>query len=292
MFSSECKYQLNSLGAKANNLYQIHRVARPQKTIRGDFIQFHQRQTNQCAEPLLRSKSQTLTSLDASTRSRANDSVERGLQCKIRVLDRSNLGQVPLLGSSQERLRSSTMPILKAEPDCYPNHLFEMSEIEDGPWWLLYTKSRQEKQLMRHLRQLELLHYAPQIESRKRSPAGRIRTSYIPLFTNYVFLCGEEMARYKAICTGCVIQASEVIDTTTFVHDLKQVYQLIKMGVPLTLESRMSAGQRVRIKNGPFSGYEGIVIRRENETRLLVSVKFMEQGVSAKLDDCQLEAVA
>lgn len=64
------------------------------------------------------------------------------------------------------------MPILKAEPDCNPNHLFEMSEIEDGPWWLLYTKSRQEKQLMRRLRQLELLHYAPQIESRSVHPQG------------------------------------------------------------------------------------------------------------------------
>lgn len=184
------------------------------------------------------------------------------------------------------------MPILASEPDCYPENLFEASDLAERTWWLLYTKSRQEKQLMRHLRQLDLEHYGPQIANRKRSPAGRIRTSYMPLFTNYVFLCGEEMARYKAVCTGCVLKATEVVNTSEFVEDLRQVHELIQMGVPLTLESRIEAGQRVRIKNGPFEGYEGIVLRRENETRLLVSVKFMEQGVSAKIDDCQLEAVA
>lgn len=184
------------------------------------------------------------------------------------------------------------MPILAAEPDCFPENLFDSPDVADRPWWLLYTKSRQEKQLMRHLRKLDLSHYGPQIENRKRSPSGRIRTSYVPLFRNYVFLRGEEMDRYQAVCTGCVMKANEVVNTSEFVEDLKQIFDLIQMGVPLSIESQIQVGQKVRIKNGPFAGYEGMVLRRENETRLLVSVRFMQQGVSAKLEDCQLEAVA
>ncbi len=184
------------------------------------------------------------------------------------------------------------MPILAAEPDCFPENLLDSPDVADRPWWLLYTKSRQEKQLMRHLRKLDLSHYGPQIENRKRSPSGRIRTSYVPLFRNYVFLRGEEMDRYQAVCTGCVMKANEVVNTSEFVEDLKQIFDLIQMGVPLSIESQIQVGQKVRIKNGPFAGYEGMVLRRENETRLLVSVRFMQQGVSAKLEDCQLEAVA
>jgi len=100
------------------------------------------------------------------------------------------------------------------------------------------------------------------------------------------------MDRYQAVCTGCVMKATEVANTSEFVEDLKQIFDLIQMGVPLSIESQIQVGQKVRIKNGPFAGYEGMVLRRENETRLLVSVRFMEQGVSAKLEDCQLEAVA
>tara|TARA_R110002049_G_scaffold72490_2_gene187233 strand:- start:274997 stop:275482 length:486 start_codon:yes stop_codon:yes gene_type:complete len=156
---------------------------------------------------------------------------------------------------------------------------------------MMYTKSRQEKQLMRRLRRLEIPYYGPQIEKRQRSPSGRIRTSYVPLFTNYVFACGDDEARYKAVCTGCIQKVTEITDAPEFLHDLRQIRSLIVMGVPLTIESRLEAGQPVRVRSGSFAGYEGIVLRREQETRLLVCVRFMEQGVSVKLEDCQLEPI-
>ena len=145
---------------------------------------------------------------------------------------------------------------------------------------------------MRRLRRLNLSHYAPQIIRRNRSPAGRIRITHQPLFINYVFLCGDEDARYQAVCTGCVQQITPIEDVEEFVNDLKQIRDLIGLEVPLTLESRLEPGQNVRVKNGVFAGYEGTVIQRTQETRLLVCVRFMEQGVSVKLDDCQLEPIA
>jgi transcriptional antiterminator RfaH len=183
------------------------------------------------------------------------------------------------------------MPILPAEPDCSPCDLLDNDAVLNRPWWLLYTKSRQEKQLMRHLRQLQIDHYAPQIPHRRRSPAGRVRTTYAPLFNNYVFLCGDDEARYQAVCTGCVTKATAISDVPLFVADLRQIRDLINLGVPLTVESRLEAGQHVRVRSGAFAGYEGTIIRREQETRLLVAVRFMEQGVSVKLEDCQLELI-
>ena len=95
------------------------------------------------------------------------------------------------------------MPILKSEPDCYPENLFDKPD-EAIPWWACYTRARQEKQLMRTLRKAEIGHYAPIISRRYRSPAGRLRESYLPQFANYVFVYGDEMARYAAVCSGSV----------------------------------------------------------------------------------------
>lgn len=145
---------------------------------------------------------------------------------------------------------------------------------------------------MRHLRVLDIPHYAPQIAHRKRSPSGRIRVTYAPLFNNYVFLCGNDDLRYQAVCTGCVQKTTPISDVESFVSDMRQIRDLINIGVPLTVESRLEAGQQVRVRSGSFSGYEGTILRREQETRLLVSVHFMEQGVSVKLEDCQLEAIS
>ena len=181
------------------------------------------------------------------------------------------------------------MPILPPEPDCFPSDLFCDEDLKNHSWWLAYTKSRQEKKLMRELRALAIRHYGPQVEHRRRSPAGRVRTSYAPLFNNYVFVCGSEDDRYKTVCTGSVTKLSPIADTENLIADLNQIQGLINLGAPLTIESRLQPGQRVRVKTGSFAGYEGVVVQRQGETRLLVAVHFMEQGVSVKLDDCQLE---
>ncbi len=183
------------------------------------------------------------------------------------------------------------MPILKSEPDCYPDDLFERSD--DAPtWWACYTRSRQEKQLMRQLRKAEIAYYAPVISHRYRSPAGRIRESFIPLFANYVFVCGDEMARYQAVCSGCVSNTMPVTDTKRLVTDLTQIHKLIQTGAPLAPEARIEPGDWVRVRNGKFAGFEGRVIRRHQQTLLIVEVRFMNQGASVALDDCQFDLLA
>ncbi|HUP78617.1 MAG TPA: UpxY family transcription antiterminator, partial [Pirellula sp.] len=79
-----------------------------------------------------------------------------------------------------------------------------------GTWWALYTLARFEKKLMRQLLKIEVPFYGPTIARRYRSPQGRIRTSVEPLFPNYVFIMGDEMARYKAVSTGSVSRCMPV----------------------------------------------------------------------------------
>ena len=45
----------------------------------------------------------------------------------------------------------------------------------------------------------------------------------------------------------------------------------------------------VRVKQGMFAGFEGTILRRDGEARLLVAVNFMQQGASVVVDDCLLE---
>ncbi len=68
--------------------------------------------------------------------------------------------------------------------------------------------------------------------------------------------------------------------TVELVEDLRQLHSLIAMDAPLSPERRLEPGTKVRIRSGAFAGYEGIVFRRDRETRLLVAVRFMDQGVS------------
>ncbi len=142
---------------------------------------------------------------------------------------------------------------------------------------------------MRKLLALDIGFCCPIIERRYRSPAGRYRRVYDPLFSNYVFVYGDSVARYTAQTTNCVSRWEEVGDGLGLTQNLAQIQRLIETGVPLAPESRLLPGDQVRVKTGSFAGFEGTVFQRKNETRLLVAVRFMQQGASVLLEDCQLE---
>lgn len=183
------------------------------------------------------------------------------------------------------------MPLLDRETDIFPDDLLTSEHALKEPWWAIYTMSRQEKKLMRELIGEKIAFYSPVIERRYRSPNGRLRKSYEPLFANYVFVCGDEDARYRTVCTGCVSRWMPVSEPEKLVADLYQIYRLVATKAPLAPEQRLEPGMKVRIRNGSFAGYEGVIVRRDKEIRLQVSVRFMDQGISVAIDDCQADPI-
>ncbi len=205
-----------------------------------------------------------------------------------------NVTQKDGVRADSEELSIRSMPILKKENDLFPSDLFE----EDGPlsndvgqWWALYTRSRREKELMRRLTTMEIAFFSPVVEQQHRSPNGRLRTSYLPLFSNYVFLRGDETDRHSALTTGCVSRDIEVTDPEALVRDLRQIRELIELGSDLTPEARIEPGTKVRVKTGMLTGRVGTVIERRGQRRLLVSVDFLQRGASVELTSCDLETI-
>jgi hypothetical protein len=187
------------------------------------------------------------------------------------------------------------MPILAPEIDLFPMDLLDREEWPEDQghrWWALYTRSRCEKELMRRLLMWEIPFYGPTIEKRGRTPQGRIRAAMIPLFKNYVFLYGDGSQRHAAVTTNCVSRDIPVFDGPQLALDLRQLRRALQLGLPVNAESQLEPGTRVRVRSGPLHGYEGTVICRRGETRLLVAVQFLQQGVSMQIDDCDLEPLS
>ena len=186
------------------------------------------------------------------------------------------------------------MPILAREVDVFPEDLLIRDHsCGDGEirWWAVYTRSRQEKELMRCLHAMEISYYCPIIPHRFRSPAGRVRTSYIPLFSNYVFMNCDGSDRYRALQTNVISQTLEVQNGLELTRDLRQIQRLIQLGAPMSLEARLQPGAPVRITQGPLKGLEGVVVKRFHESYLFVAVNFLQQGASVKLEDYEVKSI-
>jgi transcription antitermination factor NusG len=186
------------------------------------------------------------------------------------------------------------VPIRKEEPCLFPENLLDEPgenpafEPGDRLWRVVYTKSRQEKSLARELLKYEIPFYLPQIKN-TTIVNGRRRTAFMPLFTGYVFMLANEADRVRALTTNRISRILNVEDAEQLASDLRQIKRLIESDAPLTIERRLSPGQKVRIKQGALMGMEGIVLLRRGETRLLVCVNFLQQGASIEVQDYLLE---
>ncbi len=182
------------------------------------------------------------------------------------------------------------MPVLAKEKCLFPETLLESpgSSAIDTQWMVVYTKPRQEKSLARDLLRQAIPFYLPLVKKTLQYSRRRM-VSFAPLFDGYLFMLGSEKQRSLSLATNRVLRILPVNDGLRLLADLRQIERLIQANVPLTVESRLQAGRNVRVRNGPFAGLEGVVLRRRGETRLLVSVNFLQQGASVEIDDFRLE---
>ncbi len=184
------------------------------------------------------------------------------------------------------------MPILAAETSLFPDNLLVdfAAAATDRRWWAVYTKARQEKSLARQLVGLDVPFYLPLIP-RVTNIGGRRVKSLLPLFSGYLFVYASDEQRLNTLATNRVAHMWSASDTCELTRDLQAIQAIIESGVPLTTEGRLQAGQRVRVKNGALEGLEGVVLSRRGEDRLLVSVHFLQQGVSIQIKDYLLEPI-
>jgi transcriptional antiterminator RfaH len=111
----------------------------------------------------------------------------------------------------------------------------------------------------------------------------------VPLFANYIFMYGDATQRYTALTTNCISRDLVVVEGAQLASDLRQLRKLILSGLPIQPEAQLEVGARVRVRSGPLVGQEGTVLRRHGETRLLIAVRFLQQGATVQVDECDLE---
>ena len=190
------------------------------------------------------------------------------------------------------------MPILAEQPCVFPEDLLHesISNQEFGYqecercWWVIYTRSRQEKALARDLFASQIPFYLPQVGRDHLIRRRRFRT-LDPVFPGYLFLFGTPEERVDSLKTNRISRILPVNDQDQLLQDLKQLADLIAIGAPLTVEQRLCAGRRARIRNGPMAGFEGTIIQRRGADRLLIAVNFLQQGVSIEINDFMVEPI-
>ncbi len=167
-------------------------------------------------------------------------------------------------------------------------HPDNILEAFDTPWRVAHVKSRREKALAHYLAKENIGYFLPMF-SKKQSNKQRERFSLVPVFNGYLFFNGDDQQRHTAIRSNHIARVIDVPDARQLLSELSQIRQALSAGMPVHPSDFLDKGQRVRVKSGPFQDLEGVIDRRKNECRLVLSITSIMQAISVEIDADQVE---
>ncbi len=159
-----------------------------------------------------------------------------------------------------------------------------------GRWWVAHTRSRNEKALAWDNLHKNISYFLPMSWKVRRS-RGRTTRSLLPLFSGYLFFCGEETDRLEVLRTNRAANVLAVKNQAKLVNELSQIEVAIRAGVPLRPHKYLKTGQRCRVIGGPLADLQGIIITTRTDTRLVLQIDMLGQATSVEMDIDLIEPI-
>ena len=178
---------------------------------------------------------------------------------------------------------------LSDNPPCRYPQAGSLREYQ-GTWWVGHTRSRFEKAFAWRLLKSGIPYYLPMVEKTRLS-GGRKRTVLSPLFSSYVFFCGDAAQRYEAMTTNCLCQTLPVEDRDTLVEQILAIETALASKTPLDPYGRKAVGRRCRVRAGALAGYEGVVVREQGRARIVLEVSILGQGAALEIETDLLDPI-
>ncbi|HTX42150.1 MAG TPA: UpxY family transcription antiterminator [Acidobacteriaceae bacterium] len=159
-------------------------------------------------------------------------------------------------------------------------------------WWVVYTRHQHEKVVAETLAGKGFEVFLPLYESLRRWK-DRQKMLSLPLFPCYVFVRGVHDRRLPVVSTPGVhmILAHGERMATVPDYEIEAIRRTVEGDFRVEPHPFLRCGERVRVIRGSLQGIEGILVRKKNLCRLVLSVEMLTQSVGVEIDACDVEPV-
>ena len=159
-------------------------------------------------------------------------------------------------------------------------------------WYAVQTCANHEKRVLEQLGQRTVEAYLPLYQSVRRWKDRRMRLE-LPLFPGYVFVHLALRDRLRVLRTPSVVRLVGFGGQPAALPD--QEIEALRQGLTHAMRIEphpyLKVGQRVRVKAGPLQGLQGILVRKKNVSRFVISLDLIMRSVAAEIDVAELEPV-
>ena len=171
-----------------------------------------------------------------------------------------------------------------------PNELLNGNIADANNWYVLYTRHQHEKTVAQMLSNKGFETLLPLYSSVNRWK-DRTKLITLPLFPCYVFLRGGLERRVDIMKTPGVnaLVSSAGRPASVPVEEISAIQRIVASGADVEPHPFMKCGDRVKVKGGPLSGLEGILVRKKDLYRLVLSVEMLGKSASVEVDSFLVE---
>ena len=152
-------------------------------------------------------------------------------------------------------------------------------------WYAAYTCANHEKRVAAEIEARDVEHFLPVYSSVRRWKDRRVSLE-LPLFPGYVFVRLALRDRLRVLQIPSVVRLVGFNGQPAPLPD-KEV-EILRAGLSQRLRADphpfLTLGRRVRITGGPFAGLEGLLKRKKNNLRVVVSLSLIERSVAVDVD--------
>lgn len=158
-------------------------------------------------------------------------------------------------------------------------------------WYALYTSPRHEKVVAQQLNERCVESFLPLYHSWHRWKDRRKQVD-LALFPGYVFVRIEEQNKLH------VLRIPGAVNLVSFNGKLAALPEPEIEALRNALDNQVFAepcpylrvGRRVRVVRGPMAGAQGILSRKKDKYRVVISVEVLMRSVALEIDGADLEA--
>jgi transcription antitermination factor NusG len=170
--------------------------------------------------------------------------------------------------------------------DLDPRHGLGLSTEDLRPrWYAAHTCANHEKCVAGQLAARSVEHFLPLYESVRRWKDRRV-TLQMPLFPGYVFVRLDLRDRLRVLQIPSVARLVSFNGAPAALPDeeIETLRAGLQGGVQALPHPYLKIGKRVRITAGPLEGLEGILIRKKNAMRFVISLDLIQRSVVVDVD--------
>jgi len=161
-------------------------------------------------------------------------------------------------------------------------------------WYAVHTRARHERVVAQRLTDQGVTTFLPLVTEVHRW-SDRQKTVELPLFGCYVFvrLCptGEERLRVLRVDGVFKLVGARGLGTPIAETQIDSVRTLIGQQIPWSAHPFLQIGQRVRVRGGALDGVEGILVSRDQDNTLVVSIDAIQRSLAVRIQGYDVEPV-